>query len=442
MSRWEGKYVIGLTGNIAVGKSVVRQMLQHLGAYTIDADGLTHQAMAPGAPAYQPIIEMFGKWVVQDDGSINRALLGSIVFGHAEGLAKLEAIVHPVVNQAIQTLVTRAKQPVIVIEAIKLLESSLNGMVDSIWVVDASPEAQLQRLMDKRRMSLDEARKRIVAQGAQSDKLPRANVIIMNDGNVEDTWKQVQASWNDVRRKLMGANLPSPATPTVNSGVSSMSAPTMASRPNATQPMPPRTSTGEAPAIRKLGTGQLSPLPSVQPLRPQPAAPAPAADDHGVHVKRGMPGNAEAIAKFRTRVTGRPTDRMEVMLAFGQKSFLLAVDQDDNLVGLSGWQVENLITRVDEFYVDMSVPREAVIRVLVNAIEDASRELQSEVSFIFLPATTPVEVIQSFLTTGYNFLKIEEVKFPAWREAAHEMLSGEGQALIKQLRTDRVLKPI
>jgi hypothetical protein len=133
---------------------------------------------------------------------------------------------------------------------------------------------------------------------------------------------------------------------------------------------------------------------------------------------------------------------MEVMLAFGQKSFLLAVDQDDNLVGLSGWQVENLITRVDEFYVDMSVPREAVIRVLVNAIEDASRELQSEVSFIFLPATTPVEIVQSFLANGYNFLKIEEVKFPAWREAAHEMLSGEGQALIKQLRTDRVLKPI
>lgn len=438
MSRWEGKYVIGLTGNIAVGKSVVRQMLQHLGAYTIDADGLTHQAMSPGAPAYQPIVEMFGKWIVQDDGSINRALLGSIVFSHPEGLAKLEAIVHPVVHQAIVTLVARAKQPVIVIEAIKLLESNLNTMVDSIWVVDASPEAQLQRLMEKRKMSLEEARKRIVAQGSQADKLPRANVIIMNDGNVEDTWKQVQASWNDVRRQLMGANLAAPATPTVNANVSAMSGQRTASAP----PAAPRTATGEAPAIRKLGTGQLTPLPTVQPLRPQ-AQPQPAPiDTHGIHVKRGMPGNAEAIAKFRTRVTGRPTDRMEVMLAFGQKSFLLAVDQDDNLVGLSGWQVENLITRVDEFYVDMSVPREAVIRVLVNAIEDASRELQSEVSFIFLPATTPVEIVQSFLANGYNFLKIEEVKFPAWREAAHEMLSGEGQALIKQLRTDRVLKPI
>ncbi|HYO88330.1 MAG TPA: dephospho-CoA kinase, partial [Candidatus Limnocylindrales bacterium] len=74
------KYVIGLTGNIAVGKSVVRQMLQHLGAYTIDADSLSHQAMAPGAPAYAPVVDMFGKIALNDDGTVNRAMLGSIVF--------------------------------------------------------------------------------------------------------------------------------------------------------------------------------------------------------------------------------------------------------------------------------------------------------------------------------------------------------------------------
>ncbi|RMG75425.1 MAG: dephospho-CoA kinase, partial [Chloroflexi bacterium] len=76
MSRWTNKYVIGLTGNIAVGKSVVRQMLQHLGAYTIDADGLAHQAMSPGAPAYKPVVETFGQIILNPDKTINRAMLG------------------------------------------------------------------------------------------------------------------------------------------------------------------------------------------------------------------------------------------------------------------------------------------------------------------------------------------------------------------------------
>src|SRR5688572_33412928 len=73
VSRWPNKYVIGLTGNIAVGKSVVRQMLQHLGAYTIDADGLSHQAMQPGAPAYKPVVETFGQFILGPDKRINRS---------------------------------------------------------------------------------------------------------------------------------------------------------------------------------------------------------------------------------------------------------------------------------------------------------------------------------------------------------------------------------
>jgi hypothetical protein len=133
---------------------------------------------------------------------------------------------------------------------------------------------------------------------------------------------------------------------------------------------------------------------------------------------------------------------MDIMLAFGQKSYLLAQDRSDRVLGLTGWQVENLITRVDEFYIDPSVPREPVVRALTHAIEDASRELQSEVSFIFVPTSTPKETVQSFLTSGYHNLRIEEVKFPAWREAAHEMLSSDVVGLMKQLRADRVMKPI
>lgn len=417
MSRWENKYVIGLTGNIAVGKSVVRQMLQHLGAYPVDADGLTHQAMMPGAPAYAPVVEMFGRFLLDEEGRINRARLGSVVFSMPEALTMLEHIVHPVVNQAIQALVSRAKQRVIVIEAIKLLETDLAGMCDSIWVVDASPDAQLRRLTDKRKMSDDEARKRIFAQRPQADKIARADVIIMNDGSVEDTWKQVQSAWNEIRGGMGDAR----------------SAKTQTATQRAVNVVPPQ----------QPPRSTLEPIPRQQPAG-QPMGTSSAFDPKTeIVVRRGMPGNAETIARFVTQVTRREVGRMDIMLAFGQKSYHIAYGKNEQVIGLIGWTVENLITRVDEFYLAPNIPRSEVIRELSSAIEDASRELQSEVSFVVLPSDTAPEIFQAFVKSGYQFLKLSEVKFPAWREAAHEMIAGANvQALMKQLRADRVMKPI
>ena len=433
MSRWENKYVIGLTGNIAVGKSVVRQMLQHLGAYTLDADGLSHQAMMPGAPAYKPVIETFGKFMLDEEGLINRARLGSVVFAMPEALATLETIVHPVVNQAIVALVARAKQRVVVIEAIKLVETNLADMVDAIWVVDASPEAQLKRLTDKRKMSDDEARKRIFAQRPQAEKIARADVIITNEDNVEETWKQVQIGWNGVR-KAIGETVP-PAPP-----------PTPQAQPQQQQqPQRPAAPTPAAPTPRVQQQNSLPPIPR----QGQPSVTTMSATNSlvdpktAIVIRRGMPGNAEAIANFVTQVAHKDVGRMDIMLAFGQKSYHIAYGKNDQVIGLIGWTVENLITRVDEFYVAPSVPKNEIIHELSGAIEDASRELQSEVSFVVLPIDTAPEITQAFIKSGYQFLKLSEVKFPAWREAAHEMMSDSNvQALMKQLRADRVMKPI
>lgn len=396
MSRWANKYVIGLTGNIAVGKSVVRQMLQHLGAYTIDADGLTHQAMQPGAPAYKPVVELFGSFILDSEKRINRAMLANIVFASPEALRRLESVVHPVVIQAINTLVTRARQPIIVVEAIKLLETDLADMVDTIWVVDAQPETQVKRLVGKRNMSEVDARRRIGAQTAQADKLARAHVVINNDGSVEDTWRQVQSNWKIVEARASAA---APAAPA---------------------PVPPPV----APA-------------------PPPAAATGGAADVKIEIKRGMPGNADQIARFKSKLTGQVVDRLEVMMAFGQKSYLLAERGGGEMVALMGWQVENLITRADEFYMLDTAPREAVVTALVQAIEDASRELQSEVGFILLPDSTPAPVIQAFVSTGYEATTLEKIRIPAWREAIHEMVGGSATRILsKKLREDRIMKPI
>ena len=200
VGRWTGKYVIGITGNIATGKSIIRKMLEHLGAFGIDADSLAQRAMAPGAPAYQPVINTFGHWILDNNKRINRASLARVVFTDPTALAKLEAIVHPIVAQAIDTLIRRSKQKVVAVEAIKLIESGLADACDAVWVVNAPPQAQLGRLVHKRKLSELEARQRMAAQPPQADKLQRADVVIDNGGKFEASWAQVQREWAKIAR--------------------------------------------------------------------------------------------------------------------------------------------------------------------------------------------------------------------------------------------------
>ena len=171
MSRSPGKYIIGLTGNIATGKSVVRRMLEHLGAYTIDADSLGHRAIAKGAPGYKPVQNLFGKWILGHDGEIDRAKLAALVFRDPNALEQLEDIVHPLVGQAVDLFIRRARQKVVVVEAIKLLESNLKTSCNTIWVTYAPETIQVERLVRKRGMTRAQALERIHAQSPQSEKV-------------------------------------------------------------------------------------------------------------------------------------------------------------------------------------------------------------------------------------------------------------------------------
>ena len=407
MSRWPNKYIIGLTGNIATGKSVVRQMLQHSGAYTIDADSLTHRVMMPGAPAYKPIVETFGQMIVGDDGKINRQMLSSIVFSNAAALKKLEQITHPIIRQAIHALINRSKQRVIVIEAIKLLEGDLAQEVDAVWVVNAKPQTQYKRLLQKRKMSPEDAKRRMLAQSAQSEKVKQAHVVIDNNGDIEQTWKQVRTQWNEIRKQL---SQPSPGSRT---------APAQAAARPAARPQPTA---------------------SVAASSGSTAAPAGASD---VTVRRGMPDNAGQIAAFLTARTGKEVSRMDVMMTFGQKSYHIAENKDADLQGVMGWTVENLVTRIDETHLAPGAPVASLVSALVTAIEAGSAELQSEVSFIFLSEETPTDLLRAFQANGYEQTTLPEIKIPVWREAVEEALSvAKRHVLWKQLRQDRVLQPI
>jgi dephospho-CoA kinase len=192
------KYIIGLTGNIATGKSVASGMLEHLGAKAIDADALVHQLMGKGTPVWQAVVQEFGQDILRHDGSINRKKLGGIVFTDEAALRRLEAIVHPAVIARTQELIENSQQPVIVVEAIKLIEAGMDKACDALWVTTCNKEQQLARLVEQRGLSEEEARQRIEAQPPQEEKLALADVVIDNGGGLDETWRQVEREWDKI----------------------------------------------------------------------------------------------------------------------------------------------------------------------------------------------------------------------------------------------------
>lgn len=195
-------FIIGLTGNIATGKSTVLRYLAAKGAHVIDADKLTHRAMAPGGPAYEAIVDTFGAAILGADGTIDRPALGRIVFNDPAALRRLEAIIHPAVYDLALAEVSQSSAPIIVIEAIKLLEArNLARLCDETWVVTASEEAQLRRLRQERGMDAAEAQRRMAAQSPQEDKIRLADRVIVNDGELADLYAQLDMLWSEIEHK-------------------------------------------------------------------------------------------------------------------------------------------------------------------------------------------------------------------------------------------------
>lgn len=194
-------FVIGLTGNIATGKSTVAGMLRELGATVIDADRVAHEVMRAGTPVHRAVVAAFGPQVLRPDGEIDRTRLGAIVFSDPQALARLEAIVHPAVLEEVARRVAAAPTRVVVVEAIKLMEAGVADAVDALWVTTCLPEKQVQRLMVERGLSRQEAEQRVHAQPPQEAKIARADVVISTDGSLGETRAQVEAAWRALQEK-------------------------------------------------------------------------------------------------------------------------------------------------------------------------------------------------------------------------------------------------
>lgn len=189
--------VIGLTGNIACGKTTVGNMLLKLGAERyIDADALVHSLYEPGQPVTAQIAHVFGPSVVTSEGRVDRRTLGNIVFRDPEALRRLEAIVHPAVGAALLGELSQVSPSgIAVIDAVKLLEGKTAALCQSKWLVICSPEQQLRRLMERNRLSEEEALVRLRAQPSVEERLPLVDEVIDNSGSLEETRRQVASAF-------------------------------------------------------------------------------------------------------------------------------------------------------------------------------------------------------------------------------------------------------
>jgi len=230
------------------------------------------------------------------------------------------------------------------------------------------------------------------AQSAQSAKVALANIVITNTGSYDDLWRQVSAAWKEI---VPGAGAAEVESAPVSHPVS---------------------------------------LPVSQPVSP------PAGGNYTV--RRGKPKNSAAIAELITRLSGeaRKMTAEDVMEQFGEKAYML-LEVDGRLAGLAGWQVENLVTRTTDLYIEKNVDLSKAFELLMGEVERASSELQSEASLVF-PTGDLASEEALWASLGYEKRTPETLGVQAWQDSAAEVVSSGGALLFKQLRQDRVLRPI
>jgi dephospho-CoA kinase len=193
--------VVGLTGGIGSGKSTVAAMLAERGAVIVDADALAREAVAPGTPGLSEVVARFGRDMVADHGSLDRAALARVVFADPAALADLNAIVHPAVRAAIAERLAALDgfDGVVVLEIPLLVESGRSYGQSAVIVVDCPEEVAVARLVDGRGMDEGDARRRMAAQVSRADRLAAADLVVDNGGSRADLEAEVDRVWADLR---------------------------------------------------------------------------------------------------------------------------------------------------------------------------------------------------------------------------------------------------
>ena len=190
---------IGLTGGIGTGKSLVSNLLNDLGATVVNADLLGHEAYLPGTVVFDMVVDSFGDQIVGDDGTVDRKKLGPIVFSSPQNMAKLNAIMHPLIRNMIQAQLEEYSSngtDVVVVEAAVLIEANWVDLFDEVWVVTSDKETVIERLKDRNSLSREDAIIRIDSQMSTEERIDHSDVVISNDKTIDELTDNVEKIWN------------------------------------------------------------------------------------------------------------------------------------------------------------------------------------------------------------------------------------------------------
>ncbi len=216
--------VIGLSGGIAAGKTSVSHQLREKGAYVIDADSVGHRVIAPDGEAYADVVAAFGPEVLAEDGAIDRRKLGGVVFADPERLKELNAITHPRMAARMAGEIAQVRDrpaaelpPLILLDAAILFEAGWDDMCDETWVVVASAEVALERLMTRNGLGREQAEARLRAQMSNEERIARAQRVIRNEGSLDALYARVEQIWDEAAaggrtaRREEGSRMPARA---------------------------------------------------------------------------------------------------------------------------------------------------------------------------------------------------------------------------------------
>lgn len=411
-------FLIGLIGNLGSGKSTVRQMLEQLGARGIDADALAHVVTRRGTPTWRAIVNEFGTAILTYDGRIAREQLGARVFANADALRALEAIVHPAVSALTKDLLRETTQPVVVLEAIKLIEAGMHRWCDALWIVTCTPETQIERVMRARHIRAEDARARIAMQGSLDEKMRLADVVIDNSGNIEATRAQVARVWKTIR----------PETARDKSewlwSIPRVEAPT----PSAPPPPVVEIAPPPAPVVESIP----SPAPPVEPTQVPP--------EYEVRRARRSDLNALATAIAKRENRSQPLSHAEALKRFGSGGYRIAIG-NGRVVAFATWEAENLVATVREVWAESSYIALLVLPQLFAAIEEEAHALLCEVMVIFLEITAPLHISEQARAAGYHPTDLPALH-PVWQPIVRERMKPGERIWAKRLREEMITRPI
>lgn len=391
------KLIIGLTGNIATGKSAVLRLAETEGALVIDADKIVHDLLNHDAEMQAAIALAFGPDVRREDGRIDRRALGDVVFQDENALHDLELMIHPAVRRIVLEQVHQSDAAIVFIEAIKLLEGDLAAACDQIWVTRCSPKRQLQRLVICRGLDQETAQQRVEAQPPQNEKVAQADVVIDTDGLMQNTEAQFEQAWS---------RLPD---------LASVEAKTL-TLPDATPPSFPDKTDGATTAVSKptpAAPVAPAPRPKSAPKSDSPlsaAAPLPPTDrPDDLEIRRARPSDIPSILLLMQQATDGAIKmkRSDLLMSLGERSYFIG-QRDGEVKAVLGWNIESLVASVDQIYIHPPEETAVVGAAILEEIETSANQHVAQIIVIFLPANATPELKQ--LIAGRNYNAMEDVK--------------------------------